>query len=72
MSKPAKSGTSLEALIGRGKQKGYVTFDEVLEFLPENIEAVGLPEEIENIQSALTASGTELIDASKEQAHIAA
>jgi len=71
MSKPGKSDT-LEALIGKGKQKGYLTYDEVLESLPENIEAIGLPEEIENIQTALSASGIDLIDASKEAAHVAA
>ncbi|MDH5509646.1 MAG: RNA polymerase sigma factor RpoD [Nitrospinota bacterium] len=70
MSKPGK-GDSIETLIGRGKQKGYLTFDEVLESLPENMEAVGLPQQIENIQSALSASGIDLIDAAKEQSHLA-
>ncbi|MDH5477711.1 MAG: RNA polymerase sigma factor RpoD [Nitrospinota bacterium] len=71
MSKNGK-GDSIESLIDRGKQKGYLTFDEVLDSLPENMEAVGLPQQIENIQSALSASGIDLIDAAKEQSHIAA
>jgi len=70
--KPAKHATPVDALISRGKDKGYLTFDEVLESLPENIEAVGLPEEMERIQSELSAKGIDLIDAAQEEARIAA
>jgi len=66
MGKTAKVA-SVEKLIAKGKDKGYLTYDEVNESLPDNIVAA---DEIEGIMSQFEELGIAIIDASAEQAHI--
>jgi hypothetical protein len=53
-------------LLGLGKERGYLAYDEINEMLPEEVSSS--PEDIEEIFSLFEAHGIELVDAdTKEQ-----
>ncbi len=68
MGKPAKKAL-LEKLIAKGQEQGYLTYDEVSDSIPDDVVT---QDEIEGILSQFYKLGIEIIDASKESAHIAA
>ena len=51
--------TDLSTLIAKGKSQGYLTYDEVNAYLPD--EAV-TPEKLDNLLIALDEQGIELVD----------
>ncbi|MDQ7829511.1 MAG: RNA polymerase sigma factor RpoD [Armatimonadota bacterium] len=65
---PQREATPLAAalrpLIDLGRQRGYVTHDEILERFPEAEQNV---EEIDRIYSLLTEQGVEIVDEAKEE-----
>jgi len=67
MGKSAKI-TSVEKLIAKGKDKGYLTYDEVNKSLPDEIVSAA---EIEGIMTRFDEMGINIIDASEESAHLA-
>ena len=58
----------MDALITKGKDKGYLTYDELNESLPDDLVA---PDQIETIMSRFEEVGIDLIDASEESSYIA-
>ncbi len=66
-----KSGKNKPAdiLISKGKEKGYLTYDEVNESLPSDIVT---PEDIDCLMGKFNELGITIIDSTKEAAHIAA
>ncbi len=65
----AKSGndTPVAKLIAKGREKGFVTYDDVNESLPAKVTT---PEEIESIMTQFTDMGIDIIDASSEEARL--
>ncbi|MBF0170951.1 MAG: RNA polymerase sigma factor RpoD [Nitrospinae bacterium] len=59
----------METLVAKGKEKGYLTYDELNEALPDDFVA---PEQIETIMGKFEEVGVDLIDASEEAAYLAA
>ncbi len=68
MAKPAKE-VLLDTLTAKGKEKGYLTYDEVNEALPENVIE---QDDIEGIMARFGEAGIEIIDAAKEDSFLAA
>ncbi|MGK7344220.1 MAG: RNA polymerase sigma factor RpoD [Candidatus Nitrospinota bacterium M3_3B_026] len=67
MSKSVKT-TSIEKLIKKGRDKGYLTYDEVNKSLPDNIVAA---DEIEDIMGQFDELGIDIIDSSEETGRLA-
>ncbi|HJM82023.1 MAG TPA: RNA polymerase sigma factor RpoD [Nitrospinota bacterium] len=55
----------LDGLLAKGKEKGYLTYDELLKFLPPEIIT---PQEIEEVMHSITDVGISIIDSSSESA----
>ena len=55
----AKVDTEIRKLVSKGREKGYLTYDEVNDILPEDTVS---PEEIDDILMALDIKGIELLD----------
>ncbi len=68
MAKSSKA-SPMETLVAKGKDKGYLTYDELNEALPDDIVA---PDQIETIMGKFEEVGVDLIDASEEAAYLAA
>lgn len=69
MGKPTKTDKLLNELLEKGKKKGYLTYDEVGEALPDEVIE---QDEIEVVMDFFEASGVEVIDAAKEDSFLAA
>jgi RNA polymerase primary sigma factor len=59
-----RNKSRIERLIALGREKGYLTYDEVNDLLPEDIIS---SEEIENVFSILGKENIEIIDAARKQ-----
>lgn len=69
MAKPAAKEALLISLIAKGKEKGYLTYDEINESLPDNVVE---QDDIEVILARFGQTGIKLIDAAKEDSFLSA
>jgi RNA polymerase primary sigma factor len=68
MAKPPKAG-SVDKLIARGKEKGYLTYSELNDSLPEDVIA---PDQLDGLMTRIDELGINIVNSADEGAHVTA